>query len=434
MINPNDVNLIIFDMDGTIVPSLPAVYEAIRRAFHKLGWAVNFSAEDINRFFGMPSTLGGGGLYEFITPPDSQLTFTEVRDRVRHEEAETFREMAQPYPGARETLETLRKRGYKLAQYTNASTYYLDMVMSSLNTAKYFDYVECVHHNNLTKIELVNKIREKFGGITAVVVGDRWHDIEAARETDSLAIGVLFGYGGEEPEQADITIKSFGELLHIFDRRLPIFEKILGEIERKKDKNSPFVVGINGIDGSGKTEFAEALEKFLIDRNYQTQAIHLDDFHNPKAIRYAGKDQADNYYNRSFNINLIIEKLLKPLRQKNSFSVQMTLLDWLTDKYDIEREFSFNPETIVIFEGAFLFRKELAPHINYKIFLDITFEESKKRAKDRDPEAAIEKYDIKYLPAQAKYLKECPPGDTADMVIDNTDWEYPCIKYERITT
>jgi phosphoglycolate phosphatase-like HAD superfamily hydrolase/uridine kinase len=434
MINPNDVGLIIFDMDGTIVPSLPAVYEAIKRAFHKLGWAVNFSAEDINRFFGMPSTLGGGGLYEFITPPDSQLTHPEIRDKVRHEEAETFREMAQPYPGTRETLETLRKRGYKLAQYTNASTYYLDMVMSSLNTAKYFDYVECVHHNNLNKVELVKKIRERFGGITAAVVGDRWHDIEAARETDSLAIGALYGYGGGEPEQADITIKSFRELLRIFDRRLPIFEKILGEIERKKDKERPFVIGVNGIDGSGKTEFAEALEKFLINRNYLTQAIHLDDFHNPKAIRYAGRDQADNYYNKSFNINLIVENLLKPLRQKETSSVHMTLLDWPTDKQDAEREFSFNPETIVIFEGVFLFRKELAKYIDYKVFLDITFEESKKRAKGRDPKTVIKKYDEKYLPAQAKYLKEYPPEKMADMIIDNNDWEYPRIKYTRITT
>lgn len=38
MINPNDVNLIIFDMDGTIIPSLEIVYEAIKRAFAKLGW------------------------------------------------------------------------------------------------------------------------------------------------------------------------------------------------------------------------------------------------------------------------------------------------------------------------------------------------------------------------------------------------------------
>jgi HAD superfamily hydrolase (TIGR01549 family) len=434
MTNPADVGLIIFDMDGTIVPSLPAVYEAIKRAFRKLGWAVDFSAEDINRFFGMPSTLGGGGLYEFITPPDSQLTLTEVREKVLQEYADTFREMAQPYPGARETLETLRKRGYKLAQYTNASTVYLDMVMSSLNTAKYFDYVECVHQNNLSKVELVNKIREKFGGMTAAVVGDRWHDIEAAKETGSLAIGVLFGYGGEEPEQADITIKSFGELLCIFDRRLPIFEKILGEIERKKDKKRPFVVGINGIDGSGKTEFAESLEKFLVAHKCKTQLIHLDDFHNPKAIRYAGKDQADNYYNKSFNINLIVENLLKPLHQKETFSVHMTLLDWPTDKYDIEREFCFRPETIVIFEGVFLFRKELAPYIDYQIFLDITFEESKKRAKLRDPKAVIKKYNEKYLPAQSRYLEEYPPGDTADMVIDNNDWEYPCVKYTEKST
>jgi HAD superfamily hydrolase (TIGR01549 family) len=427
MINPNDVNLIIFDMDGTIVPSLPAVYESIKRAFSRLGWAVNFSAEDINKFFGLPSVVGGGGLYEFITPPDSQLTIPEVREKLLEEYKDTFREMAQPYPGARETLETLKKRGYRLAQYTNASTRYLNIVMSTLDTGKYFDYIECVRENNLTKPELVKKIRERFGGVTTAVVGDRFHDIEAARETGSLSIGVLFGYGGEEPEKADITIGSFDELLAIFDRRLPIFEKILGEIERRKGKNRPFVIGISGIDGAGKTSFTECFEKFLIARKYETQAIHLDDFHNPKEIRYSGKDQADNYYNRSFNINLIVEKLLKPIRRKRTFSTRMTVLDYRTDNYDTEREYSFSQNTIVIFEGVFLFRKELSPYIDYKIFLDISFEESKKRAKDRDPEAVIKKYDDKYLPAQAKYLEQYPPEKTADIIIDNSDWEYPKI-------
>ncbi len=218
MINPNEVGLIIFDMDGTIVPSLPAVYESIKRAFAKLGWAVNFSAEDINKFFGMPSTVGSGGLYEFITPPESHLTHPEVREKVRQEEVVTFREMAQPYPGVKETLATLRKRGYKLAQYTNASAYYLDMVMSTLDTGKYFDYIECIYENNLTKSELVRKIRDRFGGLTAAVVGDRWHDIEAARETGSLSIGALYGYGGDEPKKADITIKKFDDLLKIFRR------------------------------------------------------------------------------------------------------------------------------------------------------------------------------------------------------------------------
>ena len=222
MINPNDVNLIIFDMDGTIVPSLPAVYESIKRAFTKLGWPVTFSPEEINRFFGVTTASTKGGLYEFITPPDSQLSIPEVREKVRIEYEGAFRDIARPYPGVKETLKTLRQRGYKLAQYTNASTMYLNVVMSTLGMRECFDYIECVQDNSLTKLELVKKIRERFGGLTAAVVGDRFHDIEAARETGCLSVGVLFGYGGEEPEKADITISSFEELLNVFDRKVTI--------------------------------------------------------------------------------------------------------------------------------------------------------------------------------------------------------------------
>jgi uridine kinase len=212
---------------------------------------------------------------------------------------------------------------------------------------------------------------------------------------------------------------------------IPIFDRILDEVLKRKVKDKAFVIGVNGIDGAGKTKFAESLEAYLNTKGYQTQLIQLDDFHNPKAIRYAGKNQADNYYNKSFNIILVVEKLLAPLRRNSVFSTRLTLLDWRTDKYDIEREFSFNRNTIVIFEGVFLFRKELSPYIDYKVFLDIPFEESKRRAIIRDSEADVKKYDAKYLPAQAKYLEEYPPRKVADIVIDNTNWEYPTIKYIR---
>lgn len=219
MINPNDVNLIIFDMDGTIVASQLAVYESIKRAFKKLGWPVNFNAAEINQFFGVSTASTRGGLYEFITPPDSHLSIPEVRERVRAEYESAFREMAVSYPGVKETLAALRKRGYKLAQYTNASTSYLNTIMSSLDIRDYYDYVECIQDNNLTKPQLVRKIRDHFGGVAAAVVGDRSHDIEAARENDSLSIGALYGYGEKEPEEADITINKFADLLSIFDKK-----------------------------------------------------------------------------------------------------------------------------------------------------------------------------------------------------------------------
>jgi phosphoglycolate phosphatase len=220
MINPNDVNLIIFDMDGTILPSLRPFYESIKRAFAKLGWPVTFSPEEINRFFGVSVASTKGSLYEFITPPDSPISIEEVRERVRAENADVFQEMAQTYPGAKGTLRALRQRGYKLAQYTNASTAYLNVIMSSLGLRDYFDYVECIEDNHLTKSELVKKIRAYFGGAKAAIVGDRIHDIEAARENNCLSIGVLFGYGGKEPEQADLTINKFDDLLTIFDRKI----------------------------------------------------------------------------------------------------------------------------------------------------------------------------------------------------------------------
>jgi len=431
MINPNDVNLIIFDMDGTIIPSLPAVYESVKRAFNKLGWPVKFSPDDINQFFGITTASAKGSLYEFITPLDSKLSIDEVRERVRKEYEGTFRDMAQPYPGVKKTLSTLRKRGYKLAQYTNASAMYLDIVMSSLNIREYLDYIECIQHNNLTKPELVRKIKEKFGGLTAAVVGDRSHDIEAARDTDSLSIGVLFGYGGDEPKQADISIDKFDELLFVFDRKLPIFERIKEEIRQRKREDKAFIIGINGIDGAGKTEFASALETYFKTNGHQTQLIHLDDFHNPKVIRYSSTDQADNYYNKSFNTGLIIEKLLSPIKEKKPLSLSLKALDPDTDEYEVDRVYSVDRETIVIFEGVFLFRKELDSYIDYKVFLDIPLEESKRRAIIRDSEANVSKYDEKYLPAQVKYMKKYLPTKVVDMVIDNTNWEYPRVKQIR---
>lgn len=215
------------------------------------------------------------------------------------------------------------------------------------------------------------------------------------------------------------------------DRKFPVFDRILAEIQKRKEEKKPFIVGITGIDGAGKTTFAAALEKYLLSRYYQTQRIHLDDFHNPRAIRYAGDDLTENYYQRSFNLDDLINKLLKPLRQNSDFSTRLPALNLQTDKYEIGKEYSFNPNTIVILEGVFLFRKELSQYIDYMVFLEIPFKESIRRAKVRDPQAVTEKYEIKYLPAQRKYLNSYPPDTHADMIIDNKNWEFPTITNNR---
>ena len=207
---------------------------------------------------------------------------------------------------------------------------------------------------------------------------------------------------------------------------------IFSEIRNRKQGGKVFIIGITGIDASGKTKFSEELEEFLVSKNYKTQVINLDDFHNPQKIRYFGDDQADNYYNKSFDTKTVVEKLLIPIKQKNAFTKKLSLLNLSTDNYENEKEYIFYKDSIVIFEGVFLFRKEFFSYIDYKIFIKISFKESVRRAKMRDVplygKKVLKKYNEKYLPAQKKYLDQFPPSETANIIINNTNWKFPEIK------
>lgn len=211
-----------------------------------------------------------------------------------------------------------------------------------------------------------------------------------------------------------------------------VFEHILQEIEKRKVEDRPFVLGISGIERSGKTMFTQEVAGFFEDKKNKIQIIHLDDFLNPREIRYAGEDLSKTYFDQGYDIETLVEKLLVPIHQKSSFTVTLPVLNYETDKYDREKEYVFDQNTIVIIEGVFLYRKELASYIDYKIFLDISFEESKKRAETRDVpvhgEEIINTSHVRYWPAQKRYLEQYPPSKMADLIIDYTDWDNPKMK------
>ena len=276
----NDVSLLVFDMDGTILPSAKPVYEAVRRAFAKINLPVLLTEKDVEKSLGAKSDE----FYQALTPPDSKFSWQDIRLKARSEYIDALNDFASTYPGVKETLEILRKRGYTLALCSNSGIDWFYAVISALNIREYFDHVECIEDRHYDKAQFINRLKEEYNIPSAAVIGDRIYDIEAARQTGSLAVGTLYGYGGKEPEQADIVISKFTDLLKIFDRKIPIFNKIIQEIQQRKLKSSAFVVGINGIDLSGKTEFTAALADYLTANNFKVTVIHLDDFHYPRAI------------------------------------------------------------------------------------------------------------------------------------------------------
>jgi len=208
MIKPSDINLLIFDFDGTLSLSDKAVLRVLKKAFCEMNLDISIGKEDVINNLGKPCKQ----FYESILGPSHFYLWKEISDKYDH----LIPQFETVLPGVMETLEILKKRNYRLALYSNCNPPYFDSVLHHLGLKECFDYAECNGQNNLTKAELLGKIISKFSNSKAAVVGDRIHDIEAARENNALSVGVLYGYGKNEPKKADITINKFSDLLNVF--------------------------------------------------------------------------------------------------------------------------------------------------------------------------------------------------------------------------
>jgi uridine kinase len=206
------------------------------------------------------------------------------------------------------------------------------------------------------------------------------------------------------------------------------FEKILSKVETRP-RDAPFLIGVNGIDGAGKTVFSDDLSRFLLDQGRPVQVVHVDDFHNSKKIRYEGNDEAQNYYYRSIDFKRLTRDLLEPIVNDRELDAELVLLDLCVDEYTNVQHYVVNRDTIVIVEGVFIFSKELSRYFDLRVFLDITFDESVRRAIARDKHTPADRikqrYAEKYHAGQRLYLSLDDPKGAADLIINNEDYLNP---------
>ena len=94
-----------------------------------------------------------------------------------------------------------------------------------------------------------------------------------------------------------------------------IYKNIIDKINCIEKNWNPIIIWINWVDWSGKTYFSKDLKKYLeYETNKKVILVSVDDFHNPKEIRYKKwKDSAEWFYYDSYNYNELITKLLKEM-------------------------------------------------------------------------------------------------------------------------
>ena len=197
-------------------------------------------------------------------------------------------------------------------------------------------------------------------------------------------------------------------------------------------------VAIDGVDGAGKTTLADTLAPVVSGHGRPTIRASVDDFHNPRAVRYAqGRHSPDGFYLDSFDYDSFRKRLLEPLSSDGSGR-------YFTRSFDLENDKPFEPawqqappRAALIVDGIFLHRPELRPYWDISIFLKVNFEVSVPRGAQRgpgfgspDPTASQNR---RYIDGQKRYFDECTPEQRADIVIDYNDLRKPRILKWRVT-
>ena len=193
-------------------------------------------------------------------------------------------------------------------------------------------------------------------------------------------------------------------------------EDILAFIKAKYEKHGSitqsFVVGINGIDCSGKTTFAKSVSKYFTHHKIENDCLDIDNFNNPaiesatyKAFVSGSWDEKDlnKYY------KLII-----------NYSDAIRAVSEYKKKYPL-----------VILEGIFIYKPQLADLFDLKIYLDINISLGRKRfAKRRSlkqDKRPFEIYDEIWMLSHIRYESEVHPKRISDLVIDYNDESNPVL-------
>ena len=182
------------------------------------------------------------------------------------------------------------------------------------------------------------------------------------------------------------------------------------------------LLAVDGIDGAGKTTFADALATRMGRSGHSVFRASIDDFHRPHDDRDTrAAERAEGFYRDSFDYDLFRRVLVEPFRMGGSTGFVTAAFD-LERNTQIEMDWKTGPrDATLIVDGIFLNRPELRGLWSYSVWLDVDRSTVDARLPARDDAAVRERYEC----GQALYTAEAAPRTRATAIIDNSDGERP---------
>lgn len=217
--------LAVFDMDGTLLDSLPDLVASADRLL--TGYDLPGIAPDLVR------AMVGDGVAALVQrllahagPAATAIDTREAVARYMADYTPRSTEQSRLFPGTEYALETLRTNGWHLAVCTNKPVAAATRIIEALGLAGVFDAIgggDSFAARKPNPVHLLGTIQLAHGTAPrAIMVGDHHNDIAAAEGAGVRAIFARWGYGHPDMEAgATAGGDSMTEIPHLADQLIP---------------------------------------------------------------------------------------------------------------------------------------------------------------------------------------------------------------------
>ncbi len=215
------MRLILFDLDGTLIDSIPDLANSINYMLKKLN-KKTFSIEKISKWVGN----GGDTLIKRALSGDIHIKEIDENEFLKAKEiffkhySDNVCVKTTLYPNVKETLQKLNN--FQKVIITNKPHQFIKPILKKLEIETYFDAYyggDYFEEKKPSPLPLL-KVCEIFNIPThkTIMVGDSKNDILAAKEANIKSIAITYGYNyGEDINKynPDIIIDNFTKLLKV---------------------------------------------------------------------------------------------------------------------------------------------------------------------------------------------------------------------------
>jgi len=194
-----------FDLDGTLLDSVPQLHQAVDQALRDCGLP-GVSPEQVQTWIGNGADVliqRAMARRHEVSPSLDEALFRQVRERFEHHYQAGLASGFSLYPGVRSTLARLKQAGYLLAVVTNKPSQFVPGLLAEAGLAPLFSLLVgggCLPVKKPDPAPLLHVCTQLAVPPEAcLMVGDSKNDIQAARAAGIPVVGLTYGYNHGEP-------------------------------------------------------------------------------------------------------------------------------------------------------------------------------------------------------------------------------------------